>query len=89
MGRRVWPGRDWRRWARLRRVVFERDGWRCRTCGKAGRLEADHVVPISKGGDPWDMANLQTLCRGCHIEKHRPRIDPERQRWLNRLRESG
>ena len=60
-----------RRWARVRRAVFNRDGWRCRKCGRPGRLECDHVTPMQResGGDPYDMQNLQTLCRGCHIAK--------------------
>ena len=58
-----------RRWAATRCAVFDRDGWRCVQCGKAGRLECDHVVPLERGGDPWDMDNLQTLCRNCHIAK--------------------
>ena len=58
-----------RRWARVRRAVLDRDGWRCRRCRRVGRMEVDHVVPLDRGGDPWDMANLQTLCRGCHIAK--------------------
>ena len=53
-----------RRWTAVRRAAFERDGWRCVECGKAGRLEADHIVPLKRGGDPWDPANLQSLCRG-------------------------
>ena len=59
------------RWAAARRAVFERDGWRCVRCGRAGRLECDHVTPLDRGGDPWDQANLQTLCRACHIAKTR------------------
>lgn len=58
-----------RRWAATRRAVFERDGWRCVCCGAPGALECDHIVPLEQGGDPWDMANLQTLTRGCHIRK--------------------
>ena len=26
-------------------------------------------MPLDRGGDPWDVANLQSLCRGCHIRK--------------------
>ena len=55
----------------LRLEIFERDGWRCRVCSKAGRLECDHVIPVQAGGDLWDRANLQTLCRGCHLAKSR------------------
>ena len=57
------------RWARLRRFVKDRDGWRCRECGKAGRLEVDHILPVHKGGAFWDAGNLQTLCRPCHFAK--------------------
>ena len=60
-----------RHWGRVRRAVLERDGWRCRKCGRAGRLEVDHVVPLKRGGDPLALDNLQALCRACHIEKTR------------------
>ena len=26
------------------------------------------MIPLHKGGDPWDMENLRTLCRACHIK---------------------
>ena len=72
-GRRAFPAssRDRRRWARVRRAVFERDGYRCVQCGVAARLECDHVVPLHRGGDEWDASNLQALCRACHIYKSR------------------
>ena len=54
----------------MRRLVFDRDGWRCRKCKKAGRLEADHRDP-DPGRDPFDMTNIQTLCRACHMAKTR------------------
>ena len=71
------------RWARTRRAVFERDGRRCVQCGRPGRLECDHVVPLHRGGAPFDLDNLQTLCRRCHVEKSRGEStnDPERARW--------
>ena len=59
----------YRRWRRVRLVVLSRDGYRCRACGKAGRLEVDHVVPLHSGGAPWELSNLQTLCEKCHWEK--------------------
>lgn len=60
-------------WRLARMYVFERDGWRCKKCGKPGRLECDHIIPLSvnKEQNPFDPVNLQTLCRGCHIEKTR------------------
>ena len=83
-GSRHYAKLDQRRWQLLRLRVFELDGWRCRKCGRAGRLECDHVVPLRRGGDPYDMTNLQTLCRGCHVAKsagENRRPDPERDAW--------
>ena len=52
----------------LRWAVFRRDNYTCRQCGLQEDLQADHVVPESKGG-PTTMANLQTLCGGCNRKK--------------------
>ena len=61
---------DRKRWARLRREVLDRDGWRCVKCGRRGRLEVDHVIPMRFGGAVYALENLQTLCRApCHFEK--------------------
>ena len=62
-----------RRWAAVRRAVFERDGWRCVMRPRPGRLECDHVVPLERepGQDPYDINGLQSLSRQCHIEKTR------------------
>lgn len=68
----------------MRRTAFARDGWRCRLCGKPGRLEAHHEPPLRKGDDrdPYDLAGIVTLCRGCHIERHRPdAMLPGRAEW--------
>ena len=78
IGRRVWAG--------LRARVFRRDGYRCRACGRPGRLECDHIRPLRQGGALLDPANLQSLCRRCHISKTRGEnsrpITPERARWI-------
>ena len=60
-----------KRWERVRRFVFEWDGYRCTSCGRRGRLECDHITPLQKepGQDTYDPNGLQTLCRFCHIEK--------------------
>lgn len=84
-GSRHYAALDQRRWQLLRLRIFKRDGWRCVACGKAGALECDHVVPLAKGGAPYDPANLQTLCRGCHVAKTREDTghgpDPARDAW--------
>lgn len=60
-----------RKWNRIRQQVFERDGYRCVKCGRAGRLECDHIIPLSKGGEVYSASNLQSMCRSCHFEKTR------------------
>ena len=69
-----------RPWQALRRRVFERDGYRCQQCGKAGRLEAHHVVELAAGGVD-SMENVLTLCRGCHIAHHNPKPRPDTSGW--------
>ena len=78
---------DARRWAATRRQVFDRDEFRCVQCGKAGRLECDHITPLDKepGQDPYAVAGCQTLCRSCHVaktaaENKRP-MTPEEAEW--------
>ena len=61
---------DLRAWRRLRLCVLERDGWRCRRCGRAGALEAHHVVR-GGGPDPLDPEGIITLCRTCHLTETR------------------
>ena len=78
-----------RTWARVRRRILERDGYRCRECGCAGRLEVHHLIPLERGGSALDPVNLLTLCRGCHIAVHirEKDCDPERRKWRQYLRE--
>ena len=65
-------------WSRLRRAVLERDKHLCTRCARPGRLEVHHVNGDRTDNDP---ARLTTLCRGCHIEIHRPRQDPAAAAW--------
>lgn len=77
---------DPRQWARVRRAVFRRDSYRCTKCGRPGRLEAHHEPPLRAGADPYDVAGVRTLCRSCHIERHRPDdMTPGRAEWLDYL----
>lgn len=81
---------DWRRWERIRRIVLLRDRYRCRCCGAAARLEVDHVKPMERGGATYDPANLQALCRSCHIEKtrrERQRPIPGQLAWREAIRQ--
>lgn len=52
--------------------VFERDGFRCRYCGRSSNevaLEIDHIVPTEHGGTN-EKSNLVTSCRGCNLGKN-------------------
>jgi hypothetical protein len=58
--------------AGIRWQVFERDDFRCVSCGKSASdgaiLHVDHIIPRSKGGEDA-MENYQTLCHLCNIGK--------------------
>lgn len=57
------------RWRTIREFVLTRDGFACQRCNRRAGLEVDHKLPISQGGHAWAPANLQVLCRACHIYK--------------------
>ena len=59
------------RWARTRRRALGAAGWRCGNCGKSGRLECHHRVPLWRdpGQDPYDLEGIEVLCRRCHIRQ--------------------
>lgn len=93
-GSKHWNSIDRRKWAVVRREVLERDGYRCRRCGRAGRLEVDHVKPIAAGGSLYDLDNLQSLCRPCHFDKTRQenqarqdQLTPQRGAWRDLVSE--
>lgn len=57
--------------------VLERDGRRCKICGKTDRLQAHHIFTRSRKSTRWDLDNGITLCAGHHYWAHR---EPERFR---------
>ena len=62
----------------LRNRVLSRDNNRCRWCGFANstrQLEADNIVPESKGGETT-LENLQCLCSACNKIKGTVQLDP-------------
>jgi HNH endonuclease len=59
--------------AQLRFNILQRDGFRCRYCGRTGRepgvvLHVDHVVPVASGGLTTED-NLMTACAACNLGK--------------------
>ena len=81
-GSKHYAALDPKRWAWARQKAFERDGWRCTKCKKSGRLEGHHDPPLREGVDPYCVAGIVTLCRGCHISHHRHENElPGRAAW--------
>lgn len=71
---------------KMRFSIYERDGHRCRKCGRySNHLEIDHIFPISKGGKS-EYNNLQTLCHECNSKKsntvERGAVNPK-SKWQN------
>ena len=66
----------------VRKHVLDRDGWRCKRCGRAGSLEVHHLKPLEDGGEPYNPNNLESICRGCHIQVHREIIGETEWRAL-------
>lgn len=56
-----------RRWRRVRLMKLARDPL-CEECGAAA-TDVDHVQPRTQGGADYDLANLSSLCHGCHSQK--------------------
>lgn len=59
-------------WKRTRNYVLSEEPL-CRECSKKKLVvpatDVDHILPISDGGNPWDLDNLQPLCSRCHKRK--------------------
>lgn len=49
--------------------LFRMFGNACACCGSEDALEADHIIPLKKGGRNI-IGNLQILCRSCNAKKH-------------------
>lgn len=49
----------------------------CVVCGNSKDIVADHIIPLSRGGDNSE-ANLQPLCRSCNSSKK----DKTMTEWL-------
>lgn len=56
------------------RALCDYFGNRCLCCGEQKPLAADHVVPLSVGGDNT-IGNIQPLCRECNSSKGAKIID--------------
>lgn len=66
-------------WRKLAEEIRDRDGYRCRRCGKTQeqegrRLSVDHIIPWRTFTDAEEAnakSNLASLCGSCHSKKAR------------------
>jgi hypothetical protein len=69
-------------WRQIRFRAFRRDSWTCVKCGRRAR-EVDHIIPLSEGGNEFDLNNCQSLCRTCHLQKTISEMRKRRDRKIN------
>jgi len=73
-----------RPWRELREYVLSQNPI-CVMCQSRGLTvlaeEVDHIVPMSKGGEPYDLDNLQPLCKSCHSRK--TAVDDGRRQYVS------
>jgi len=58
--------------AKNRRKLVARDGLICQGCKEQfpnDKLTVDHIRPLSKGGHPRALGNLQLMCESCNTDK--------------------
>lgn len=68
--------------AEWRRLVFERDGYRCVECDDGGKLNAHHIKSWADHPDlRYDVENGVTLCIECHAKRH-----PERAHLIRKAK---
>jgi 5-methylcytosine-specific restriction endonuclease McrA len=66
-------------------ALVERCGGRCGYCGETGRLEADHRIPLARGGSNT-IENILPACRRCNAKK---RLMTEEEFRLRLAQERG
>jgi 5-methylcytosine-specific restriction endonuclease McrA len=83
-------------WAEAREAALLRDGSRCsvgRLTGGACHdvLDVHHIVSLRRGGDPYDLENLITVCHAHHpmLERLRRGVRPARKRCPHQHRYPG
>ncbi len=60
--------RNLRAYRKRRLAVLQRDNWVCYYCGQDA-TQADHVIAISRQGDPMDLDNMVASCKRCNVSK--------------------
>lgn len=65
---------------RQRHAILTLHNYRCSRCGRRAHLEVHHETRVKDGGDN-SVANLNVLCRYCHIDEHKADKTPGRDEW--------
>lgn len=59
-------------WSKASAACIKRAGGKCAQCGRmsaaGNRLNAHHIIPVSKGGKTTQW-NLKCLCERCHSKQ--------------------
>lgn len=66
-------------WEKIRKVIYQRDGFSCVICGKTTFINAHHLDGNTKN---CDENNLITVCKGCHKKLHIGQITFIREKGL-------
>lgn len=73
------------RWESVRKAAKNRAGGMCENlCGRDGN-EADHVIPLAMGGEPYELSNIRWLCKVCNTRKGSRIMEQERLTWKHPL----
>lgn len=60
-------------WSQFRYLRIKIDNFTCQMCGNKfendTKLDVDHIIAITLGGECFDVENVRTLCKECHKKK--------------------
>jgi 5-methylcytosine-specific restriction endonuclease McrA len=92
MTRRVDPRRKTTAYYKARKVVLLPDPLFCELCGylidkrlrypEPGSASVDHIIPLSRGGDPADRSNMRPAHLGCNSRRGSGRYEPFSDDWF-------
>ena len=75
--------------SKMRAYYLEKFNHKCVKCGDTERLELDHIIAITEGGDNSE-SNIQVLCKICNVKKggkryagaeHHSRKNPKQNKY--------
>ncbi len=73
--KRTRNGNQTSEWSILRKITFQRDGYRCVYCDTPTNApHCDHATPITRGGKTT-LDNLATACPDCNLSKGARTLD--------------